>query len=48
LGYILKPEFFDPSNKIPHSEYLCSMSTGKETAPKVMQVIGELADQKEE
>lgn len=35
LGYILKPTFFeDPS--IPHSEYLTSMSVGKETGPILM------------
>jgi hypothetical protein len=43
LGYILKPEFFDPTRKIPHSDYLCSMSAGKETGPIVMAVIAELA-----
>jgi len=31
LGYIIKPSFFDPSNKIPHSEYLRGMSIGPAT-----------------
>jgi hypothetical protein len=31
LGYIVKPSFFDMSNKIPHSEYLTGMSIGPET-----------------
>ena len=33
LGYILKPEYFEPGNAIPHSAYLCSMSIGPETMP---------------
>jgi len=39
MGYILKPEFFDPEKKIPHAGYLCSMSAGKETAPMIMAVL---------
>ena len=39
MGYILKPEFFDPEKKIPHAGYLCSMSAGKQTAPMVMAVL---------
>ena len=31
LGYIIKPSFFDSSNKIPHSEYLTGMSIGPAT-----------------
>ena len=31
LGYIVKPSFFDMSNKIPHSEYLTGMSIGPAT-----------------
>lgn len=31
LGYIVKPSFFDLSNKIPHSEYLTGMSIGPAT-----------------
>jgi len=39
IGYILKPEFFDPEKKIPHAGYLCSMSAGKQTAPMIMAVL---------
>ena len=39
LGYILKPYFFDPSRKIPHSEYLCSMSIGPQTRELIMKTI---------
>jgi hypothetical protein len=39
MGYIVKPYFFDTSRKIPHAEYLCSMSAGPETMNKVMEVI---------
>lgn len=39
LGYILKPEFFDPGMKIPHSEYLCTMSLGPQTRDLIMQAI---------
>jgi hypothetical protein len=45
IGYILKPEFFETANKIPHSQYLCSMSAGKETEAVVMNVLTELASQ---
>lgn len=39
MGYILKPDFFDPEKKIPHAGYLCSMSAGKQTAPMIMAVL---------
>lgn len=39
LGYILKPAFFNPDAKIPHSEYLCSMSLGPKTMDLIMQEI---------
>lgn len=42
LGYILKPEFFDPAKKIPHSEYLCGMSVGVETMDYVMKTLEQL------
>jgi hypothetical protein len=42
LGYILKPEFFDQERKIPHAAYLCSMSTGQQTGPKIIQKLEEL------
>ena len=43
LGYILKPGFFDPAMKIPHSEYLCTMSVGIETMAYVMKTLEALA-----
>jgi hypothetical protein len=39
LGYILKPSFFDPQQKIPHSEYLCSVSLGVQTQTYVMRAL---------
>lgn len=44
LGYILKPEFFDALKKIPHSEYLCSMSVGVETMSYVMKTLELLSE----
>ena len=43
LGYILKTDFFDPSKKIPHSEYLCSLSVGPQTKDLIMNTIEALA-----
>jgi hypothetical protein len=37
LGYILKPGYFEAGNKIPHSNYLTSMSIG----PQTMDIISE-------
>ncbi|MFM9021879.1 MAG: hypothetical protein ACKOOA_11185 [Sediminibacterium sp.] len=37
LGYILKPGYFEEGNKIPHSNYLTSMSIG----PQTMDIITE-------
>ena len=42
LGYIVKPYFFDPARKIPHAEYLCSMSVGPESSIIVMKTLAEL------
>jgi hypothetical protein len=42
MGYIVKPYFFDKERKIPHAEYLCGMSAGRETGPIVMKVLSEL------
>ncbi len=39
LGYILKPEFFDPEQNIPHSPYLCSVSLGVKTQEMVYNVL---------
>jgi hypothetical protein len=43
MGYIIKPSFFDSTQNIPHSKYLCSMSAGPRTMDKVMEVIRELS-----
>lgn len=45
LGYILKPDFFDPKQNIPHSKYLCSMSVGPEAMTTVMEALKGLASQ---
>ena len=42
LGYILKPSFFDPTQKIPHSEYLTGMSVGPETMQIIYTTLEEL------
>jgi hypothetical protein len=42
LGYILKPEFFDKEKKIPHANYLCSMSTGRQTGPIIIKTLEEM------
>ncbi len=39
LGYIVKPEYFDRPDDIPHAPYLTSMSLGKETGPKMMEAL---------
>jgi hypothetical protein len=43
MGYILKPEFFDSSKKIPHANYLCSMSVGPQAMPLIMEILQELS-----
>jgi hypothetical protein len=43
IGYILKPEYFEKDRKVPHAQYLCSMSAGVGTAAAVMRVIEELS-----
>jgi hypothetical protein len=45
LGYILKPEFFDPATKLHAAPYLTSMSPGKEAGAVMMQVLADLAEQ---
>ena len=42
LGYILKPSFFDSTQKIPHSEYLTGMSVGPETMQIIYKTLEEL------
>ena len=42
IGYILKPEYFEPQNKIPHSKYLSGMSAGQGTAAAVMRALEEI------
>lgn len=44
LGYILSPGFFEPGNKLKHTDYLLSMSIGKEAGPVLMERINELAN----
>lgn len=44
LGYIVKPYFFDPNRKVPHAEYLCSMSVGPEASKVVMETLSRLAE----
>ncbi len=39
LGYILKPAFFDPIQKIPHSQYLCSVSLGVKTEKYILDAL---------
>lgn len=39
LGYIVKPSFFDMSNKIPHSEYLTGMSIGPATMGIILSTL---------
>ena len=42
MGYILKPEYFEPETKLPHAEYLTRMSPGKEAGPMVLAKIEKL------
>ncbi|MEY4629778.1 MAG: hypothetical protein RLZZ595_2104, partial [Bacteroidota bacterium] len=42
LGYILKPSFFNPENKIPHSDYLTGMSIGPQTMDIILQTLKNL------
>ncbi len=42
LGYILKPSFFDTSARIPHSDYLCSVSLGVHTNEIIMDQLKQL------
>jgi len=46
LGYIIKPDFFDPSKKIPNADYLTGMSIDKNAGNVVMKVIDELSSGK--
>lgn len=42
LGYVLKPEYFDNTEAIPHAEYLTSMSPGREAGPAMMAALDEI------
>ena len=42
MGYILKPEYFDPDTDLPHAEYLTRMSPGIEAGPIVLEKIEKL------
>lgn len=46
LGYIVKPDFFDSSKKLPHAEYLTGMSVDKNAGIVIMNVIEELSSEK--
>ena len=46
LGYILSPNFFQPGNNLKHTEYLLSMSVGKEAGPVLMSQIQKLSKEK--
>ena len=39
LGYIVKPEYFDRPDEIPHAPYLTRMSLGQQTGPKMMEAL---------
>lgn len=43
MGYILKPDFFDTTKKIPHANYLCSMSVGPQAMLRIMEILQELS-----
>ena len=43
LGYILKPDFFDPLTKLHAAPYLTGMSPGESAGAAMMQVLKELA-----
>ena len=42
MGYILKPEYFEPDSELPHAAYLTRMSPGKEAGPIVLSKIEKL------
>ena len=42
MGYILKPEYFDPNTDLPHAEYLTRMSPGIEAGPLVLKKVHKL------
>jgi len=42
MGYILKPEYFEPNTDLPHAEYLTRMSPGSEAGPIVLEKIEKL------
>jgi len=42
MGYILKPEYFEPNTDLPHAEYLTRMSPGSEAGPLVLEKIEQL------
>ena len=44
LGYILKPEFFDPGTKLHVAPYLTGMSPGKEAGALMIKILMELAE----
>ncbi len=42
LGYILKPDYFEHTDRYPHAGYLTSVSVGKDAGPLLMQSIESL------
>ena len=42
LGYILKPDYFDPAASYPSADYLTATSIGPEAGPLLMENIGQL------
>ncbi|HTN08152.1 neutral/alkaline non-lysosomal ceramidase N-terminal domain-containing protein [Agriterribacter sp.] len=47
LGYILKPDFFEPGAKLHAAPYLTGMSPGEQAGSAMLQVLTELAEQNE-
>ena len=46
LGYLVRPEFFDEQQQIPHADYLTKVSVGKDGGPVMMREIQRLVQQR--
>jgi hypothetical protein len=46
IGYILSPNFFQAGNNLKHTEYMLSMSVGKDAGPVLMREIQKLSKAK--
>lgn len=44
LGYILKPDFFQPGTSLHSAKYLTSMSPGPDAGPAMMEILKELSE----